>query len=475
MYSKISQFLNGNSFSSKKTQEDYLKKLYNRFSSIAIVAVVVHITIIALSNNSNHGIPFITLSATSLLVCAILLFLRKFNLYNESKILALFIFPLLISASALIQNDKSVSILLLLMGIVSFIYFDKIKSIALSYGFNMFLYLGVQIKFLGLNQNLFLHQQFYLLIFNVSLVFGLSFFLLTHLKNTVNFYVKRMTNDNNALVEMNSDLMQMHDMLKSKNKQLESDKLHSISSYKHISKLFSVISHDIKSPLVSVKNILNYTKDLNANKDEIIKYIPEISKTMNNTVQLLENLILWSREQYNGEERKEEVVHFKAVVDEVIELYELHMQSKNIKINIHAPSNVFVTFNKQMLLTVLRNVVSNAVKFTPQNGIITIATAPIKNQVRVQVTNTVNKIEDRTIQLLNNDVEMTTEGTIGENGSGLGLLLAKDFLRTNQSNLVFYKLNDQSIACEFMLKAYSNNKLKAINSRDFEGYNVATA
>jgi signal transduction histidine kinase len=361
------------------------------------------------------------------------------------------------------------------MGIVSFIYFDSIKRIAYSYCFNTALYFAVQIKFLGLTENIFLQQQFYLLILNVSLLFGLSFFLLTHLKNTVNFYVKRMTNDNNALVEMNTDLMQMHDMLKTKNKQLETDKLHSTSSYKHISKLFSVISHDIKSPLVSVKNILNYTKDMNASKEEIINYIPEISKTMNNTVQLLENLILWSRDQYNGEERKEEVIHFKAALDEVIALYELHMQSKNIKISIQNPNNIFVTFNKQMLQTILRNVISNAVKFTPQNGVITIIAAPIKHQVRIQVSNTVIKIDEYTIKLLNDDVEMTTTGTLGENGTGLGLLLAKDFLRTNQSNLVFYKINDQAIACEFMLKAYSNNKLKAINSRDFEGYNVATA
>lgn len=208
-------------------------------------------------------------------------------------------------------------------------------------------------------------------------------------------------------------------------------------------KFFSIISHDLKNPLFSMEGLFellihNFDRYNSEKKKEFIQLI---SSELQQTIKLLENLLMWSSTQRNTLDFKPGNLKLKKVCDECIELFEQTAKTKNIKLknNIHNGTEVFG--DKNMLLTILRNLITNAIKFTNGGGQVLVK-SEIKNynnnekQVEISVVDTgVGISSDVLSQLFLLDKNLSTPGTKKELGTGLGLVLCKELVEKQGGNI----------------------------------------
>lgn len=203
-------------------------------------------------------------------------------------------------------------------------------------------------------------------------------------------------------------------------------------------KFFSIISHDLKGPLNSFtafsSMLINHTSELS--KEEIQMLAKEIDKNLKNLLALLENLLEWARSQTGSIEFKPELFDISVLAEQNRELLAQQAQNKKIELAVVSCGTAMVNAHKNSINTVIRNLVSNAIKFTPAEGKITIETSFKGNDVLVSVTDTGVGMDESTLQkLFRIDTKYSTQGTANEKGTGLGLILCKDFVEKNGGSI----------------------------------------
>lgn len=209
-------------------------------------------------------------------------------------------------------------------------------------------------------------------------------------------------------------------------------KLQNINATKD--KLFSIIGHDLKGPLNSLSSFVsllhNHTDSLS--KEEIKILSKDIDKSLKNLFTLLENLLEWSRSQAGNMDFKKEVFDLSSVVKENEALLRGQIENKGLTLRNETQEGVWVQAHRNSINTVLRNLISNAIKFTPAGGTITVSADALKDQWRINVTDTgVGMCETVLQKLFKIGTKHSTLGTAQEKGTGLGLILCKDFVEKN--------------------------------------------
>jgi signal transduction histidine kinase len=199
-------------------------------------------------------------------------------------------------------------------------------------------------------------------------------------------------------------------------------------------KFFSIISHDLKGPLNSFTSfsglLMNHTDSLS--KDEIKMLAKDLDKSLKNLFALLENLLEWSRSQTGNIQFKAETFDLVALLEENKSLLQSQAQNKKITIVNAAQGDLPVQAHKHSINTVIRNLISNAIKFTPAEGAITLAIAQSNEEYTISITDTgVGMTQDILQKLFRIDSKHSTKGTADEKGTGLGLILCKDFVEKN--------------------------------------------
>jgi signal transduction histidine kinase len=198
-------------------------------------------------------------------------------------------------------------------------------------------------------------------------------------------------------------------------------------------RLFSIIGHDLKGPLNSLTSfsglLLNHADQLT--KDEIKMLSTDLDKSLKNLLALLENLLEWSRSQTGNIDFKREAFDLTAVLNENVELLKGQAQNKKITILPESKTNLMAMAHRNSINTVVRNLLSNAIKFTPESGTIML-TVEVGKQLIVSVNDTGVGMSEATIQkLFKLGTKHSTLGTSKEKGTGLGLILCKDFVEKN--------------------------------------------
>lgn len=227
-------------------------------------------------------------------------------------------------------------------------------------------------------------------------------------------------------------------LLKSKNDQLrDTNKKLTISEHnlKELNatkdKFFSIIAHDLKNPFQS---LLGFSEALYNQIDEISKEnISEYSRLMyessQNLYNLLGNLLQWSKSQLGSIKLSPTQINIYDSIEDVLSLLKISIQKKNIKIENLIVNGTTVFADKHVVSTVLRNLISNAVKFTDQNGEISISSVTTNNKIKVSVKDNGKGISEENIdKLFRIDQEYSTKGTENESGTGLGLILCKELI-----------------------------------------------
>lgn len=196
-------------------------------------------------------------------------------------------------------------------------------------------------------------------------------------------------------------------------------------------KFFSIIAHDLKNPFGALKNLTEILKDMynEFSEEEKTEIISEMYKSAHKVYELLENLLTWSRSQRGKIEFQPEETNLKLIIYNSFELLKEAANKKNIKLTDATPDEFIINCDVNMITTVVRNLVSNAIKFTPEGGEIKIFTEENDQEVIVSVQDSgIGIAKEDIAKLFRIDVHHTTIGTSDEKGTGLGLILCKEFI-----------------------------------------------
>jgi signal transduction histidine kinase/ligand-binding sensor domain-containing protein len=261
-------------------------------------------------------------------------------------------------------------------------------------------------------------------------------------------YAEELHNQTESLKEANDLLMSKQTLIETQAEQLNNtnQQLAILNSTKD--RFFAIIAHDLRNPFHTVSGfteiLINDYKNLPPEKIE--RYLNLIHTSSTNGNNLLENLLQWSRSQTGRIAFDPARLNLFAIADETVNLLEGNALRKNIRINSLVDQNIILFADEHMLKTIFRNLVSNAIKFTSENGNISIKSVITGAKVEITVADTGVGIAPENIpKLFRIDTNITTKGTSSESGTGLGLILCKEFVEKHNGTIwVESKINKGS-------------------------------
>jgi signal transduction histidine kinase len=210
----------------------------------------------------------------------------------------------------------------------------------------------------------------------------------------------------------------------------QSEKLQELNKQKD--KIFSIIGHDLRSPMAALQGVLSILDPDTFTKEELTAIKQDVSAQLKGVDTILQNLLQWAKNQSSGQNIVATAFELKESISPNITLLYPIAEEKNIALNVILPTlKIYADANQ--ISTVVRNLLSNAIKFTPQNGTITVEGLQINDkEAQVSVIDTgMGMTAEQLQKLFVIESHFTTRGTAGEKGTGLGLLLCKDFVEQN--------------------------------------------
>lgn len=220
-------------------------------------------------------------------------------------------------------------------------------------------------------------------------------------------------------------------------------------------KLYSVIAHDLRSPMGSIKMVLNMLI-LNLPSESIGEEMYELLTMANQTTEdvfsLLDNLLKWTKSQIGKLKVVYQDVDMVEVTEGVIEIFSMVAGLKKIGIRLEVPERLGVYADIDMIKTVIRNLISNAIKFSNEGTEILVIVQEQDDMAVVSVKDSGCGIdEENQKKLLHTDTHFSTFGTNNEEGSGLGLLLCQDFVIKNGGKLWFTSVKGEGSTFSFSI------------------------
>jgi len=197
-------------------------------------------------------------------------------------------------------------------------------------------------------------------------------------------------------------------------------------------KLFSIIAHDLKSPFsgfLGIANLLS-TNIEDLSREELIEIAKMLKESAENTYKLIENLLEWSRVQRGMIQFKPDWVNLFYLVNEISSLQAVNLQKKELQFLNEIPPELELFADMNMLSTIFRNLISNAIKFTPRGGkVIVSATKNADGETLIAVRDTgIGIPADMLPVLFKVGAKTSRPGTEGESSTGLGLVLCKEYV-----------------------------------------------
>ncbi len=231
--------------------------------------------------------------------------------------------------------------------------------------------------------------------------------------------------------------------------QAQKDELQKVNMAKD--RMFSIIGHDLRGPVGTIKSFLDVIIENPemTNSDNILQIFKTMQQSLGSAYSLLDNLLLWARSQRDQLEFKPSNFNINEPVKESIALVIESARNKGIALETEIGLNIEVYADKNMITTVLRNLISNAIKFTKKNGLIKVTVAMIKlnadEMVEVRVIDNGIGISKTNIdKILKVNEAFSTLGTDKEQGSGLGISICIDFLKKHGQKLFVENNKDTS-------------------------------
>ena len=418
--------------------DDYEKRKLGVFNQLNFFQVITGVLIPIGGLLSGSDLPANAWLVASLpaVISIIVLWLNSQQRY-ELALLSYFIFYPVFTCIIYINGmNLGVELFFVLYGILSVFFFQDIGYMIFSVALSMMSYFILSVVLKNYQYQLkSLNTVVYMV--NQLIATGYIFYGLYLIKKENSGYQR-------SIVEQKMELSEQAELLKKQTHELE--ELNLLNN-----KLFSVISHDLKTPMYALRNFFQNAKDLRISAREIREMLPDVINDLNYTTGLMDNLLHWAKSQMQSNEVRPRELDINNVINEVVQVLRLQAEAKKIVIEKKVDCTALAYADRDMINLVLRNLLSNAIKFTKPSGRIIIGTQEYGTFTEVYVRDSGIGISIEEMKKINENNFYTTTGTASEAGTGLGLSLCKEFLARNGGRMMIESEPGQGSTFSFTL------------------------
>ncbi|WP_425640114.1 histidine kinase N-terminal 7TM domain-containing protein [Algoriphagus yeomjeoni] len=236
----------------------------------------------------------------------------------------------------------------------------------------------------------------------------------------------------NGLIVLFEDITEQKSINQTlKNQKLELQQLNDLKD-----KYFSIISHDLKGPIFGIKELIHLTNSGMVAQDEFMSMLPEVSRNMEQVALLLDNLLAWSSSQLKGGEIvKPQEFDIHKILEQQKSILERIANEKQLEIKIQPQAKSLISADKNMIELAVRNIMSNSIKFSKKGGEIKISTHDELLFVKICIEDYGKGISSENLAKINEGISFTTVGENNESGTGLGLVLVKEYIQKNNGSI----------------------------------------
>jgi two-component system, sensor histidine kinase and response regulator len=436
---------------------EFEKRKMSIFNMLNLLGLVTGVLVPVLGLLGKDHLPPLAWFAAFSPVCisVTVLWMTSERYYELSKVCYFSLYPLATSLAYLGKVDVGIELFFILYGVLSVLFLQTFRNIVFSFCLSSTCYF---ISALVIRQYYFelkhVNYGFYLINHLSALI--LIFYALYLIKKENSIYQFTLVSKGDELQKQNAEIEDQKQQIGEKAVLLEhqTKELAELNQVKN--KMFSVIAHDLKTPMYALRNLFVNMQQQQMSAKEIKELVPGIINEMNFATSLMENLLVWARDQMKNASAKPEELDMAMMVTDVFKLLRLQAANKKIKLisKIESPAECYA--DREMVNLVLRNLLSNAIKFTPPDGYVTITATLSEHSIRVNVADTGIGISQENIRLLFNNEYFTTRGTNDESGTGVGLSLCKDFLDKNSGEISVSSESGKGSVFSFTLPRYND-------------------
>ena len=268
-----------------------------------------------------------------------------------------------------------------------------------------------------------LEQRFYLILFFIiTLVVTLIIIYFIYRSHHLKYKANLLLQEKNEEISTQKEKLEIHTV-----------KLTELNNLK--AKLFSIVAHDLRSPLNSLKSVLDLMKENALTKVEIKDILVSLSKDVHYTSDLTNNLLFWAESQMTGAVIEPTTFDLSKLSEDYIALFTNQALQKGIELIDQIHSESYVYADQDMIALVIRNLLSNAIKFCSEGDKISILAKNTTTFLEVMVCDTGTGIKNQHLPKVFGNENFSTNGTNNEKGTGLGLMLCKDFIEKNHGEI----------------------------------------
>jgi signal transduction histidine kinase len=203
-------------------------------------------------------------------------------------------------------------------------------------------------------------------------------------------------------------------------------------------KFFSIIAHDLRNPFFTLLGFSEFLAEnvRNLAQEEIEESANNILYSAKSMHDLLENLLYWSRLKTNKIDMDKIKFELNLIIDRILNLYKASISKKKLNVENLIDDKVVLLADKNMIETVMRNLIANAIKFTGENGTIRILSEKNEKSWKIVIEDDgIGMSESDMLNLFNNKLQVSKEGIVGQKGTGLGLILCKEFIEKHSGSI----------------------------------------
>ena len=423
------------SIGSAEGMDDFEKRKLGLFNQLIFLGLITGIIAPIAGIFNDHKLPTISWVIAFLpgIVCMLVLLLNHNRKYEIAMLGYFVVQPFVTSLVYLSGIDLGVELFFIVYGILSVFFLQRFSQMLFSLALSMISYFMLSVVLKKYTYQLE-EASYYFYLFNQLLAIIFIFYGLYLIKAENTGYQFSILNKNRELHRQNLEIEKQRAEIADKAALLEQQtiQLTELNSLKN--KLFSVISHDLKTPMYALRNLFSNVQQYDLSAEEVKSLIPDVVNDLNYTTGLMENLLQWAKNQMRSNTVHPQKLDVSELVSDVCGLLRLQAEAKRIHLEAKVTDAAYVYADRDMVHLILRNLLSNAIKFTPEEGNISIDVVENGKMTMVSVRDSGVGISEENLQKLFHEY-YTSKGTANENGTGLGLMLCKEFLTKNGGQL----------------------------------------
>ncbi len=444
------------SIGTRAGMEEFEKRKLSLFNQLNIFGMAAGLILgIAGLFSKDHLPPLTWYVAFSPVAIGItVLWLNDEGYYEFSRLVYFSLYPFVTCLVYLGRVDVGIELFFILYVVMSVFFLQQLMSIVFSFTWSASCYALATV----MPHNYYFRLSsvnYWFFVFNQALALGFIIYALILIKKENGGYQFSLLVKSRELHRRNLEIERQRQEIAEKASLLEQQTRELMELNQVKNKLFSVIAHDLKTPMYALRTLFQNMQQQRLSAKEIKEMLPGISSEMNYITSLMENLLQWSKSQMSNASPEPEVIDIQSLISDTLQLLKLQASNKNIDLELKLQQPMYCYADREMINLVLRNLLSNAIKFTPSAGTVWVGATEKKKFVEVFVQDTGIGISDDNIHQLFGEVYFTTRGTNSETGTGLGLKLCKEFLEKNGGRLSVQSEPGKGSVFSFTLPRYT--------------------